>query len=237
MYNEKSSRTPYKNPIGGIAVGILIICMAVAIYLGVPNWTWFLTILFVGLACASLIGGFSSYDPKAAYGGIQGFVWLLGLALCFAIGFWPWILLPLGVSIILGALAVPIMESMRRSAFPPANRQYPPTYQPDQSYRPGQPYQQGQPGQPYQPYQPGEAMPSQPVQPGQSYQPVEQQPELEQSQPYPSDEKGYQRPPIPPVPGTYQEGGQPYAYPTQQQQGDQTHVQPSQQEETLAHQH
>src|SRR5215472_14752991 len=136
MYNEKPSRTPYKNPIGGIAVGICIICLAVAIALGVMNWTWFLTILFVGLALAALIGGFSSNDPKAAYGGLQGFVWLLGLALCFAIGFWPWILLPLGFSIMLGALAVPILESMRRSVFPPANRQYPPTYQP---YQPAQP--------------------------------------------------------------------------------------------------
>jgi hypothetical protein len=165
MYNEKPYRTPYKNPIGGIAVGILIICLAVAIYLGVLNWTWFLTILFVGLALSALIGGFSSYDPKAAYGGLQGFVWLLGLALCFAIGFWPWILLPLGVSIILGALAVPIMDSMRSSVFPPANRQFPPPYEP------GQPYQ---PGQPWPPYQQGQPMPSQPVQLGQTPQPVEQ---------------------------------------------------------------
>ncbi len=180
MYNEKPYRKPYKNPIGGIAVGIFIICLAVAIALGFLNWSWFLPILFAGLACVSLIGAFSSYDPKAAYGGLQGFVWLLGLALCFAIGFWPWILLPIGVSIILGALAVPIMNSMRRSAFPPANQQYPPPYQPYQSgqpYQPGQPwppYQQGQPGQPYQPYQPGQPQPSQPVQPGQPYQPVEQ---------------------------------------------------------------
>jgi hypothetical protein len=175
MYNEKPYRKPYKNPIGGIAVGILIICLAVAIYLGVLNWTWFLTILFVGLALSALIGGFSSYDPKAAYGGLQGFVWLLGLALCFAIGFWPWILLPLGVSIILGALAVPIMESMRTSVFPPANPHYPLPYQH------GQPYQLGQPWPPYQqsqPYQPGQPMPSQPVQPDQTPQTVEQPQEL-----------------------------------------------------------
>jgi hypothetical protein len=180
MHNEKPYRTPYKNPIGGIAVGILIICLAVAIYLGVLNWTWFLTILFVGLALCALVGGFSSYDPKAAYGGLQGFVWLLGLALCFATSFWPWILLPLGVSIILGALAVPIMESMRRSVYPPANPQYPPPYQPGQPYQPYQPgqpwppYQQGQPYQPYQQAQPGQPMTSQPVQPGQTSQPVEQ---------------------------------------------------------------
>ena len=176
MYNEKPYRKPYKNPMGGIAVGILIICLAVAIYLGVLNWTWFLTILFVGLALSALIGGYSSYDPKAAYGGLQGFVWLLGLALCFAIGFWPWILLPLGVSIILGALAVPIMESMRRSAFP----HYPPPYQPGQPY---QPYQQGQP---YQPYQPGQPMQSQPVQPDQTPQPVEQ---LQEQAPEASQER------------------------------------------------
>ncbi len=172
MYNEKPYRTPYKNPIGGIAVGILIICLAVAIYLGVLNWTWFLTILFVGLALAALIGAFSSYDPKAAYGGLQGFVWLLGLALCFAIGFWPWILLPLGVSIMLGALAVPIMNSMRRSVFPPANQQYPP---------------------PYQPYQPGQPMPWQQVQPGQASQPVEQQRE---QAPVASQESEPQRQPV-----------------------------------------
>ena len=193
MYNETPARTPYKNPIGGIAVGIFIIGLAVAIYLGVLNWTWFLTILFVGLALSALIGGFSSYDPKAAYGGLQGFVWLLGLALCFAIGFWPWILLPLGVSIMLGAVAVPIMESMRRSVFPPANRHYPPTYQPYQPGQPWPPYQQGQPGQPYQPYQTSQPMPSQPVQPGQTSQPVVQP---QEQAPVASQESEPQRQPV-----------------------------------------
>ena len=171
MQQEQSYRKPYKNTTGGIAVGIFIICIAVAIGLGILNGTWFLPILFVGLACLVLIGSLSSYDHKAIYGGLQGFVWLLGLALCFAIGFWPWILLPLGFSIILGALAGPIMNSMRSQGMQAVQQPNLPSYQPYQPYQEGQtwsPYQQGYPGQP---------MPSQPVQPGQTYQPVEQPPE------------------------------------------------------------
>ena len=141
MYNEKPYRRPYRNVIGGVAAGLFIIGLAVAIFLGGVNGNWFLPILFVGLAFASLIGAFSSYDRKAAYGGLQGFVWLLGLALCFVIGFWPWILLPIGCSIILGALAAPIMSGMHKAGYPPANPQYPPPYQPYQPYQPGQPYQ------------------------------------------------------------------------------------------------
>jgi hypothetical protein len=169
MYNEKPYRRPYQNAMGGVATGIFIIGLAVAIFLGAISGHWFLPILFVGLAFASLIGAFSSYDHKAAYGGLQGFVWLLGLALCFAIGFWPWILLPIGFSIILGALAAPIMSGMRNTVFPSANQQYPPPYQPYQPYQPGQPYQSGQP------YQPGQPLPPyQQSQPAQPYQPAEQ---------------------------------------------------------------
>lgn len=175
MYNEKPYRKPYRNVIGGVAAGLFIIGLAVAIYLGGVNGNWFLPILFVGLAFASLIGAFSSYDQKAAYGGLQGFVWLLGLALCFAIGFWPWMLLPIGFSIILGALAAPIMSGMRKAGYPPAYQQYPPPYQPYQPYQPGQPYQTGQP---YQPYQPG-----QPYQSGQPYQPGQPLPPYQQGQP------------------------------------------------------
>jgi hypothetical protein len=185
MYNEKPYRRPYRNVIGGVAAGLFIIGLAVAIFLGGVNGDWFLPILFVGLAFASLIGAFSSYDRKAAYGGFQGFVWFLGLALCFVIGFWPWILLPIGCSIILGALAAPIMSGMRKAGYPPANPQYPPPYQP---YQPGQPYQSGQPyqpGQPLPPYQQG--------QPGQAYQPAEQS---SQQAPVPSQEGEPQRQPV-----------------------------------------
>ena len=189
MYNEKPYRKPYRNAIGGVAAGIFIICLAVAIALGGISGHWFLPILFVGLAFASLIGSISSYDHRAAYGGLQGFVWFLGLALCFAVSFWPWILLPIGVSIILGALAGPIMSGMRSSVLPPANPQYPTPYQPyksGQPYQPAQPwplYQQGQPGQPYQPYQPGQPMPSQPAEQTQEQAPAASQESEPQHQP------------------------------------------------------
>lgn len=141
MYDERRYRKPYRNSLGGLAGGIFLICLALAIFLGGFEGRWFLPILFVGLAFASLLGAFSSYDHRAAYGGLHGFVWLLGLALCFTIGFWPWILLPIGFSMILGAVAAPVMGSL--------NRGLPPTYPP---YQP--PYQQGQPYQSGQPYQP-----------------------------------------------------------------------------------
>jgi len=142
MYENRQyqRRKPYQNSLGGLAVGVFLIALAVAIFLGSVTWHIFLPVLFVGLAFASLLGSISSYHHKIAYSGLQGFVWLLGLALCFAIGFWPWILLPLGVSILLGSLAAPVMGGLSRG-LPQA---YPP-YQPGQPY---QPYQQG-----YQPPQ------------------------------------------------------------------------------------
>ncbi len=186
MYNQKPYRKPYRNVMGGVAAGIFIICLAVAIALGTLSGQWFLPILFAGLAFAALIGSFSSYDRKAAYGGLQGFVWLLGLAVCFAIGFWPWILLPIGVSIILGALAAPIISSMQNAGYPPASQQYPPPYQPYQSgqpYQPGQPWPPYQQGQPYQTYQPGQSMPSQPAEQPQEQAPVASQEGEPQHQP------------------------------------------------------
>lgn len=144
MYENRQyqHRKPYQNSLGGLAIGVFLIALAVAIFLGSVTWHIFLPILFVGLAFASLLGAFSSYQHKTAYGGIHGFVWLLGLALCFAIGFWPWILLPIGVSMILGALAAPVMGGLNRGLplrYPP----YQALYRPVQPYQPGQPYQQG----------------------------------------------------------------------------------------------
>jgi hypothetical protein len=149
MYENRHShyRKPYRNSLGGLAVGLFLIALAVAIFLGNVTWNIFLPVLFVGLAFASLLGGLSSYHHTTAYGGLQGFVWLLGLALCFAIGFWPWILLPIGVSMILGALAAPVMGGLSRGL--------PPTYT---TYQPGQPYE---PAPPYQPFQQGYQPPQQ----------------------------------------------------------------------------
>jgi hypothetical protein len=145
MYENRQYHKPYRNSMGGVAIGLLLIAVALAIFLGSLGWHIFLPILCVGLAFASLLGMFSSHNHKAAYGGLQGFVWLMGLALCFAIGFWPWILLPVGVSMILGALAAPVTSGLRKGF----SSTYP-TYQ--------APYQ---PGQPYQPYEQGYQPPQQ----------------------------------------------------------------------------
>ncbi len=147
MYDNRLNRRLYRNAIGGVVAGIIVICLAVAIYLGAFSGNWFLPILFVALAFAALVGCLTASDRKVAYGGLYGVVWFLGLALCFWIGFWPWILLPVGFSIILGALAAPILSGVRNVSYPPANQQYPSPYQPYQPYQPGQPLPPYQPPQ------------------------------------------------------------------------------------------
>ena len=141
MYNDGSNVRIYRNAIGGILAGIFIICLAVAIYLWGFSADWFLPVLFLGLGLASLIGCFTAPNRKAAYGSLYGVVWFLGLSLCFWINFWPWILLPVGFSIILGALAAPILGAFRNGSYPTANQQYPSTYQPNQPYQPLPPQQ------------------------------------------------------------------------------------------------
>ena len=141
MYNDSSNVRIYLNALGGIITGIFIIGLAVAIYLWGFSADWFLPVLFLGLGLASLIGCFTAPNRKAAYGSLYGVVWFLGLSFCFWIGFWPWILLPVGFSIILGALAAPILGAMRNGSYAPANQQYPSAYQPNQPYQPLPPQQ------------------------------------------------------------------------------------------------
>ncbi len=181
MYDNRSNRRLYRNAIGGVVAGLFVLCLAVAIYLGAFSGNWFLPILFVALAFAALVGSLTASDRKVAYGGLYGVVWFLGLALCFWIGFWPWILLPVGFSIILGALAAPILSGVRNVSYPPASQQYPSPYQPYQPYQAGQPsppYQQGQPYQPPQQAEQGNQPPQQEAGPQQEveqqHQPVEQ---------------------------------------------------------------
>jgi hypothetical protein len=133
---------PMRATVRGISGGIFLIGLAIAFFVG-P----FLPILFITLAITSLLGSLSSFRPDAFYGGIIGFVWLMGLAFCFTFGFWPWILVIGGISIILGALRVPIMAAIvGMGIFGMAslsNQQPQQTYQP---YQPPQPYQQGYQG-------------------------------------------------------------------------------------------
>jgi len=173
MYNDRYTRrynrrmNRYRNPMRGLATGIFFIFLAFAFYFSNTfNSHWFLPILFAGLAFCSLFGAASSGNPRGIYGGLYPFVWLLGLALCFLIGFWPWILLPIGVSMILGALYNPITTGLSNSGFM-ANQSPPQQYQ--QSNEPNQPYQAGYQAPPPGTYQEGGQKYQYPPQPKQQY--------------------------------------------------------------------
>src|SRR5712692_6275987 len=130
-------RNPVRAVTSGLTGGIILIGLAVAFLSG-----HFLPVFFIALAIASLLGSIGSLRPNGIYGGLHSFVWLLGLAFCFAFGFWPWILFVVGASIILGALRVPIMAALLGlGIFGLASMA---NQQPQQAYQqPEQPYQQG----------------------------------------------------------------------------------------------
>src|SRR5258707_1414287 len=103
-YSRRYYRRRYRNPLGGIGAGLLIIGLAFAFaFSGSFHGHLFLPILFVGLAFCSLLGSASSLNPRGLYGGLQGFFWRFGLALCFLVASSPWILLPVADSIIMQA--------------------------------------------------------------------------------------------------------------------------------------
>jgi hypothetical protein len=165
MWNNRSSAT------GGIAGGIVLIGLALAFLVG---GGFNLPIFFVALAFASLVGSMSSRSPQGIYGGIQGFFWLMALAVFFITGSWIVFLIAAAISAILGALAQLIMARLGSMAFfgmkqPQQPQYYQSPQQTQQYYQP--------PQQPYQPYQEG-------------YQPPAPQPETyqegEQHYPYPS---------------------------------------------------
>jgi len=132
----------YQNPMRGLAGGLFLTALIIGFALS-PVWgsKGFLLPLFIGLAFVSLFGSFSTMSRNGIYSGLYGFIWLLGLGLCFVIGFWPWILLPVAVTMTLGVLFRPILSGLgflTAASMQPSGQQ--------------QPYpQQGQPGnQPYQ---------------------------------------------------------------------------------------
>jgi hypothetical protein len=130
-----------RNIFRGMSGGIFLIFLALAFLIN----GYFLPLLFVGLALSSLFGSLSSPNPWAARGGIQGFVWFFGLAVCFALGFWPWILVVVGVSAIVGAMSTNAIGT------PKSESVYtPPAPQPASD----RPYQQG-----YQPQEPPQRQP------------------------------------------------------------------------------
>ncbi len=169
---------------GGMFLGMFLIGLAFAVFLGLGHY--FLSLLFLGLACSSLLGMMSTFDPKKIYGGLQGFVWCLGLAILFLpqVSFWPGILLVCGISAIVGALAKPIiagigsMDIMSEAARPKPQA-HPTDQQPYQAYEQG--YQS--PQQTPEVYQEGGAIYDQPPQPQQPFseQPLVQYPQHEET--------------------------------------------------------
>lgn len=163
-----SQRNAARSVFGGISGGFFLIGLAIAFWVSSQfNGDLFLPILFATLAFTSLFGSLSSLNPKAVYGSLYGFAWLLGLGILFlpGVGFWPWILVLVGISAIISACARPIIvffgggiRIMSANQQPPQNAaeyketQYP-AYQ--EGYQPAEEtYQEGNKQYQYPPSQP-----------------------------------------------------------------------------------
>ncbi len=145
----------YRNPVRSVFNGFSTAIVLIGLLLALTIQPFNLPIFFVALAFSALLGSFGSLNPRGILGGIQGFMWLLILALCFATDNWLLILVGAAISAILGALSRPIIAMLLGlgifGAASMANRQQQqPYYQPSQQ----QPYYQP-PQQPLQPYQEG----------------------------------------------------------------------------------
>jgi hypothetical protein len=179
-------RDTWRKSLGGMSGGVFLIGLAIAFLTG----AW-LPVILITLGVTSLLGAASSGNPNGLYGGLYSIVWLAGLGLCFAIGFWPWILVLVGLSCILGAMRNAIMEAIIGAGLGTlynANQGQPAYYQPAQdiSYSSST----SDPEQTYQPYQEG-YQPAPP--PTGNYQEVQQQyPYTPQSQPLQSPQ--YEQP-------------------------------------------
>ena len=152
---RRQMRRGYRTGLGGLAGGFFFIGLALAFALsGSLGGHWFLFFLFAGLAFSSLFGSASSMNARGLYGGMQGFVWLMGLGILFVIGFWPWILVLIGISAILGSLIAPItagLVGLGSYAAAQNNQQQQQNQQPYQPY----PSEQPPPEEAYEPYQQG----------------------------------------------------------------------------------
>jgi hypothetical protein len=143
----------YRNPVSSVtrAISGAIILLGLALAFTIGHG-FFLPVFFVALAFSILIGSIGSLNPRGVLGGIQGFLWMLILALFFITNNWVWFLVGAAISAVLGALIRPISAWLLSmgifSATSRANREQQPYYQPPQQQQPYQPYQEG-----YQPPQ------------------------------------------------------------------------------------
>ena len=109
-----------KEALEGASGGIMLIGIGVLFLVDeIDFWPWILVV--IGLA--SLPG---SVARKGFWAGIQGFVWMVGLALLFATDtFWPGILILIGVSILAGAVVrPPMLEDKPKRGLPPEGDDY-----------------------------------------------------------------------------------------------------------------
>lgn len=107
----KQKRSASKSTLEGMSGGIILIGLGVLfLWDAVPFWPWIL--LVVGLA--SLPGSIAN---EGLWAGMQGFVWMAGLAFLFAgpIPFWPGILILAGVSMMVGAMVQPPALKKRKN--------------------------------------------------------------------------------------------------------------------------
>src|ERR1700680_3330295 len=110
---RRQMRRSYRGSLAGLSGGFFFIGLALAFAFSSRfGGDWFLFFLFAGLAFAALFGSASSRNPRGLYGGLHGFVWMFGLGVLFLVGFWPWILVLIGISAILGTLIAPITAGL-----------------------------------------------------------------------------------------------------------------------------
>ena len=183
---RRQMRRGYRGGLGGLSGAFFCIGLALAIAFSASlGGHGFLFFLFAGLAFCSLFGSASSMNPRGLYGGIQGFVWLMGLAIMFVIGFWPWILVLIGISAILGSLIAPITAGLMGMGIYAASQYNQPQQTYQQPYQQPYPPEQPPPEEPYSPYQQGYQPPQAPpgtYQEGGQYQYPQPKQEFEQPQ-------------------------------------------------------
>src|SRR5258708_7900261 len=160
-YRAQRRYQRYQNPMRGAGIALFIIAIIFAtsfknIWGGWDNGPGWLAIFFFGLAFFTLFNTFSRFDRQGVTGGLYSFVWLVGLGICFWIGFWPWILIPVAASMVLSALVKPITAGMANAGFmavPQDQQTYTPYTQPEQTEQPYTQPEQAEPG--YQSYNQG----------------------------------------------------------------------------------
>jgi hypothetical protein len=110
------SKRSHKDEMGGLSGGIMLIGLGILFLVDdIGFWPWILAV--IGLA--SLPG---SIAAEGLWAGLQGAIWMIGLAFLFALGIiWPGILILIGLSTIAGALVKPPMleTSKPKRGLPP----------------------------------------------------------------------------------------------------------------------